>query len=468
MRAQSSLVKRLTLMFMFAVIAVLVVAGVSFYMLSQHHFQMLDEQALAEKLESTRHILSLSAARDELEDQEPQLRALLGAHQDLSVEILDADGTVLFSDSKASRIPERFKQASSGAVWDWQIDSRNFRGITSQLAIAQAQAPVTVMLMLDVTSHAHFFKTLQWWFGIGLVISALVSAGLGWIVAKSGLRPVGQITKVATSMSARSLRERIPLEPVPLELQELILSFNGMLARLEDAFVRLSNFSADIAHELRTPVSNLLTHTEVVLTKKRDLDAYEDNLYSNLEDLKRMSRMIDDMLFLAKADNGLIIPEQVDIDLVGLVSRLIEYYQLAAEDRSIRLALQGEGTIRGDRLMIDRAVSNILSNALRYTPEGHDIAVRIVEAADQVNLSVQNNGATIDPEHINKIFDRFYRADPARREGSPSNAGLGLAITRSIIEAHGGRIWCTSADGVTSFHIALPHAKQSTSKPQTA
>ncbi|NOP02713.1 histidine kinase dimerization/phospho-acceptor domain-containing protein, partial [Klebsiella pneumoniae] len=107
--------------------------------------------------------------------------------------------------------------------------------------------------------------------------------------------------------------------------------------RLEDAFVRLSNFSADIAHELRTPVSNLLTHTEVVLTKKRDLDAYEDNLYSNLEDLKRMSRMIDDMLFLAKADNGLIIPEQVDIDLVGLVSRLIEYYQLAAEDRSIRL-----------------------------------------------------------------------------------------------------------------------------------
>lgn len=322
--------------------------------------------------------------------------------------------------------------------------------------------------MLDVTSHAHFFKTLQWWFGIGLVISALVSAGLGWIVAKSGLRPVGQITKVATSMSARSLRERIPLEPVPLELQELILSFNGMLARLEDAFVRLSNFSADIAHELRTPVSNLLTHTEVVLTKKRDLDAYEDNLYSNLEDLKRMSRMIDDMLFLAKADNGLIIPEQVDIDLVGLVSRLIEYYQLAAEDRSIRLALQGEGTIRGDRLMIDRAVSNILSNALRYTPEGHDIAVRIVEAADQVNLSVQNNGATIDPEHINKIFDRFYRADPARREGSPSNAGLGLAITRSIIEAHGGRIWCTSADGVTSFHIALPHAKQSTSKPQTA
>lgn len=457
MRAQSSLVKRLTLMFMSAVTAVLMVAGMSFYVLSQHHFQMLDEQALAEKLESTRHILSLSAAH-ELEDQAPQLRALLGAHQDLSAEILDADGTVLFSDSKASRIPERFKHATSGEIWEWQTDSGNFRGITSQLAIAQSPAPVTVMLMLDVTSHAHFFKTLQWWFSIGLVISALVSAGLGWVVAKSGLRPVGQITRVATSMSARSLRERIPLEPVPLELQELILSFNGMLARLEDAFVRLSNFSADIAHELRTPVSNLLTHTEVVLTKKRDLDAYEDNLYANLEDLKRMSRMIDDMLFLAKADNGLIIPEQVDFELADLMSRLIEYYQLAAEDRGIKLTLDGEGLIRGDRLMIDRAVSNILSNALRYTPEGHDIAVRIAEAADHVILTIQNSGAMIDPQHINKIFDRFYRADPARREGSPSNAGLGLAITRSIINAHGGRIWCASADGMTSFHIALPLA----------
>jgi two-component system heavy metal sensor histidine kinase CusS len=151
-----------------------------------------------------------------------------------------------------------------------------------------------------------------------------------------------------------------------------------MLGRLEDAFVRLSNFSADIAHELRTPVSNLLTHTEVVLTKKRDLDAYEENLYSNLEDLKRMSRMIDDMLFLAKADNGLIVP---GADLMwtspNSYTKLFEYYQFLAEDRGIQLTLQGRGKVRGDRLMIDRALSNILSNALRYTPEGNEISVQI-------------------------------------------------------------------------------------------
>jgi two-component system, OmpR family, heavy metal sensor histidine kinase CusS len=455
MQSQSSLVKRLTLMFMLAVTVVLVVAGVSFYVLSQHHFQMLDEQALSEKLESTRHILSISAARDARDEQAPQLRALLGAHQDLSAEILSSDGTVLFSDDKATGIPARFRQATPGVIWAWRDESHDFRGVTSQLSIEGEATPVTVMLMLDVTSHAHFLETLQWWFGIGLIISALVSAGLGWLVAKSGLRPVGQITQVATSISARSLRERIPLEPVPLELQALILSFNAMLARLEDAFVRLSNFSADIAHELRTPVSNLLTHTEVVLTKKRDPNAYEENLYSNLEELKRMSRMIDDMLFLAKADNGMIISEQVDIELADLVSKLLEYYQLVAEDRCIRLSLEGRGKVRGDRLMIDRAVSNILSNALRYTPEGHEISVQVEQAADHVTLTVRNGGVTIDPQHLDKIFDRFYRADPARREGT-SNVGLGLAITRSIVEAHKGRVWCTSVDGQTAFHLSLP------------
>lgn len=210
MRPQSSLVKRLTLMFMFAVTAVLVVAGVAFYGLSQHHFRMLDEQALSEKLESTRHILSISAARGELGDQEQQLRALLGAHQDLSAKITKADGTTLFSDSKASQIPQRFEQARQGAVWEWQDESQNFRGITAQLAIAGEPEPVTAVLMLDVTTHAHFFHTLQWWFGIGLVISAVVSAGLGWVVAKSGLRPVGQITKVATAMSARCSASAFP------------------------------------------------------------------------------------------------------------------------------------------------------------------------------------------------------------------------------------------------------------------
>lgn len=230
-----------------------------------------------------------------------------------------------------------------------------------------------------------------------------------------------------------------------------------MLARLDDSFIRLSNFSADIAHELRTPITTLLTHTEVILGKKRSIDVYEENLYSNLDSLHHMSRMIDDMLFLAKSDNGLITPGSTKINLEEIVQRLFEYYSLLAEERSIELRLSGSSSIQGDSLMLHRAVSNLLSNAVRYTPAGATIDVLIESNANTVTLSVVNPGETIPSEHLKKLFDRFYRADPARREGESHNAGLGLAISRSIVEAHHGRIWCTSSDGVTAFHLEFPH-----------
>jgi two-component system heavy metal sensor histidine kinase CusS len=244
-----------------------------------------------------------------------------------------------------------------------------------------------------------------------------------------------------------------------LELQQLVSSFNAMLGRLDDAFVRLSDFSADIAHELRTPVSSLMTHTEVILSRKRDIGTYEDNLYSNLEDLKRMSRMIDDMLFLAKSDNGLIIPGSERVALDEVVGKLFDYYQLLADDRGVELKFSGVGSVRGDGLMLHRAISNLLSNALRYTPAGKTIAVKIDQGSTFTTLTLENPGKAIPPAHLEKLFDRFYRADPARREGSPSNAGLGLAITRSIIEAHQGRIYCTSANGWTAFHLEFPRAE---------
>jgi two-component system heavy metal sensor histidine kinase CusS len=448
----------MSLMFMLAVTAVLTVAGLSFNNLSRHHFKMLDQQALDEKLHSTQRILGELKSIDQFGDFKPELQALLGAHRDLTALIIDGDGRLLFADPGPVDVPEEFRTTTSNNVWEWQDQEQMFRGVTAQAMVAGQDKPLTVILIFDVTQHMSFFATLQRWFWTGLVISALVSAALGWMVASSGMRPIRQVTRVAASMSAKSLKERIPLAPVPKELQQMVLSFNAMLSRLDDAFVRLSNFSADIAHELRTPVSNLMTHTEVVLSRKRGIEDYEDNLYSNLDDLKRMSRMIDDMLFLAKSDNGLIPHENKPIDLLAVVEKLLEYYRLLADERGINLAVSGQGSVRGDVLMLHRAISNLLSNALRYTPEGQTINVDIQQKGMSILVVVENPGEIIAPEHLEKLFDRFYRVDPARREGSPSNAGLGLSITRSIIEAHEGKIWCTSSNGKTAFHLKLPSA----------
>ena len=453
-----SLTTRMSLMFMLAVTAVLTVAGVSFNHLSQHHFKMLDQEALNEKLHSTQRILGELKSTDQFGELKPELQALLGAHRNLTAVILDDDGRLLFADPGPLNVPEEFLTTTNNNFWEWQNQEQMFRGLTAQAMVTGRDKPLTVILIFDVTEHMFFFETLQRWFWIGLVISALVSAGLGWLVAGSGMRPIRQVTKVAASMSAKSLKERIPLASVPKELQQMVSSFNAMLSRLDDAFVRLSNFSADIAHELRTPVSNLMIHTEVVLSRKRDIEDYEDNLYSNLDDLKRMSRMIDDMLFLAKSDNGLIPHEDKPIDLLEVVEKLLEYYRLLADERGINLTVSGGGSVRGDVLMLHRAVSNLLSNALRYTPEGRTINVDIQQRSTSTFVVVENPGETIAPEHLEKLFDRFYRADPARREGSPSNAGLGLSITRSIVEAHEGKIWCTSSNRKTAFHMEFPNA----------
>ena len=455
-----SLTARLSLLFMLAVTAVLVLAGLSFNHLSQHHFLQLDRQTLAEKLSATRNILGQLDDLQQFDRLRPQLRTLLGAHRDITALILDAAGQPLFAEPGPLPVPAALANSTSTEVWQWQHHDHYFRGLSAAVTVPADSAPLRVILLLDSTPHMHFFSAVQRWFWMALVLSALFSAGLGWLVARRGLLPLRQVTAVAASISAASLQERIPLAAVPLELQQLAASFNAMLARLDDAFMRLSNFSADIAHELRTPLCNLMTQTEVVLAQPRDSEAYQETLYANLDDCKRMARMIDDMLFLAKADNGLIVPEQQPVALDVEVEKLFEYYRLLADERGISLQLHGHAVVRGDVLMLHRALSNLLSNALRYTPAGASIQVELEQNANGSALRLSNPGPTIAGEHLERLFDRFYRADPARREGSPHNAGLGLAITRSIIHAHQGQIHCTSVAGKTTFCVQFPAAAQ--------
>ena len=442
-----SLASRLALLFAACTAVVSLIAGVLFDRASEAHFIELDQQQLDSKLMNLRSTLQGVDSPQLFAQRETQLRAELNRQPNLALRIT-AQGQRWFDGAPGVILP------AAPGLHSLQNAGTDYRVYNAPLSVGQPDSP-QLALVLDITHHQHFLQRMQHliWLTVGL--SALATALLGAWAARSGLRPLRRMGEVAASVSAHSLTQRLPQQHMPAELAELAQAFNAMLGRLDDAFQRLSAFSADIAHELRTPLSNLLTQTQVILTQPRPLEDYREALHSNLEELQWMAQLVNDMLYLAKADHGLLVPRREPLALADEVDALLEFFTLLADDGQISLVREGTAHASGDRGMLRRALSNLLDNALRFTPPGGEVRVRI---EDGVRLSVENTGEGIPTELRPRLFDRFYRADPARHEGSSEHAGLGLAITQSIVRAHGGRIYCESGAGWTRFVIELPAA----------
>nr|WP_269802800.1 heavy metal sensor histidine kinase [Pseudomonas uvaldensis] len=440
---------RLALLFAACTAVVSLFAGLLFSRGSEAHFIELDQQLLEGRLIGLRRTvqgLDAEQLRRRLEDE-------LSRQSDLALRIKDSNGVRWYDSS--IRIPAQLPERPGLSTLS-DADS-DYRVLNAPLDPGRPGSP-QLTLLLDITHHQHFLQRMQRliWLTVGL--SALATALLGAWAARRALRPLRRMGTIAGNVSARSLNARLPQEQMPAELAELAHSINAMLARLDDAFQRLSAFSADIAHELRTPLSNLLTHTQVTLTRERSLEDYREALHSNLEELQWMAQMVNDMLFLAKADHGLLAPNRERLALAEEIDVLLEFFAPLAEDVGVRLNREGDGRVEGDRSMLRRAFSNLLDNALRFTPADGEVRIRIIDGPHVLKIHVENSGEGIPADLLPRLFDRFYRADPARQEGSSEHAGLGLAITRSIIRAHGGDIHCESVDGWTRFMIELPKA----------
>lgn len=442
-----SLSSRLALLFAACTAVVSLFAGVLFSRASEAHFVELDQQLLDGKL------IGLRRALHDIQSSESEVKLAdeLSRQADLSLRITGSDGQRWYDSS--ARLPDQLPQKPGLSTLN--DDGIDYRVLNAPLFVDKPDSP-QLTLLLDITHHQHFLQRMQHliWLTVGL--SALATALLGAWAARSSLRPLRRMSAVASGVSAHSLNARLPEENMPPELAEMAHSFNAMLGRLDDSFQRLSAFSADIAHELRTPLSNLLTHTQVTLTRPRPIEDYRETLHSNLEELQSMAQLVNDMLYLAKADHGLLIPKREALELTEEVDVLLEFFAPLAEDARVTLSRDGHARIEGDRSMLRRALSNLLDNALRFTPTDGEVRVRIVDQPASVRLTVENDGDGISEELLPRLFDRFYRADPARQEGSSEHAGLGLAITQSIIRAHGGQIRCESDNGWTRFVIELP------------
>ncbi len=390
-----------------------------------------------------------------------RLDALMAGHDRVSMWIRREDGEPLVVDAPMA-FPEKQAAplfAASGAItptlFTWEDQGQPYRGLALRHHSGD-KPPLDVVIAFSVEHHRYFMRLFRhaMWIAVTGAIAATIL--LGVLVSRSSMRPMRRLTALAQRVSTNRLGERLDTDDVPQELIELATAFNDMLARLDDSFRRLSNFSSDIAHELRTPVSNLLTETQVTLSRERDVANYRDVLASNAEELERLSRMVSDMLFIAKADNGLVLPQCEIVDLGRQVDEVFEFFDALAEEKSVTMTRTGAAVVSGDRLMLRRALSNLLSNALLYTPQGGRIEVALAsDEAETVSVSVSNTGTPLADDECARLFDRFYRTDPARKRSS-DGAGLGLAITKSIVAAHGGRIEARATHDGNMFAITLP------------
>jgi two-component system heavy metal sensor histidine kinase CusS len=290
---------------------------------------------------------------------------------------------------------------------------------------------------------------------VAMSVGALLAFVLGWWVSRRGLRPVRMLAKRAAGIDVQHLHLRLDEFNDLNELQVLSKALNQMLARLEDGFTQLSRFSEDLAHEMRTPLSNLMGHTQQNLRYSRSIEDYQNLLVSNQEEYERLARMIDSMLFLARTEHSHASVNYESISLHDLVEQLCEYFEGVAQERDVKLINQADGELWADPVLIRRALANLLSNALRYGAPAAEVVINSLAAEDRIEVSVHNQGQPISVEHLPRLFERFYRCDPSRNQPDDSG-GLGLAIVRSIMQLHGGQVTVDSSQLGTNFRLVFP------------
>lgn len=302
---------------------------------------------------------------------------------------------------------------------------------------------------------AHYDRALI----ITTVVTTLLAALLGWIITHNGLRPLRSIATTMKRVTASDLNERLTAQDWPKELSALANEFDRMLHRLQQSFNHLSQFTADAAHEFRTPLNNLMGATTLALSKERNPEQYKQLLQNHIEQYERLNRMVESLLFLARADHSGAGFRLSQIDAAACARAVLDFYSAVAEDRSVTLQLSGKASVLADESMLRIALSNLVSNALRYTP-AHGLLRIDISTNEQKDtlISVTDSGPGIAPEHFAHIFDRYYRVEKSRSTGG---AGLGLSLVQTIMRLHGGSAQVTSEpqQGAT-FSLVFPHSEQ--------
>jgi two-component system, OmpR family, heavy metal sensor histidine kinase CusS len=448
-----SITTRLILLFATASFGLLVASALILYRELEISLERQDQQFFEDKIAGIRHVLSESP-RPQF-DLQPEIRWHQGRTViDYWVRVERQNGTVLIETPGMSELlppSQRFPPpaavgADLGTAAEWHLNRRRFALQSALATIGPARQPALILLMLDKTGDRDLTSRFRRKMAVVVGLALLLSVPLAGAIVRAGLSPVQRMADAANRISATRLSERMEGAPWPPELRRLAAAFDAMLARLEDSFGRLEQFSSDLAHEFRTPLNNLMGEIEVGLGRTRTAEEYQLMLASNLEECSRLAHMIDNLLFLARAERPDRKLGLVELDLAHEMSAVSEFHEALAEQKGVQVRCAGGGELIADPMLLRRALTNLVSNALQWTPAGGNVTLEARRNGNGTEILVRDTGAGIAPEHIPRIFDRFYRVDPARaddREGT----GLGLAIVRSIMDLHGGSVTVESVPG---------------------
>lgn len=460
MKPLRSIATRLAAMFAVAALLVFSLLGLA---LDEQLGEALRQQQLEQlntRFDDINYILTRLREPEQWQRIHAKLDALTPPDSSIRYWILSDDPQVRYGRDLAEIIGIREVAGYRAApgIGELRIGSRHEPMLTrSAYFAANAVHPAFRFIVgVDSASYArtrHAFRSVLL---LCIAIGVPLVAAIGYVIAHLGLAPLRRLSREAHALSPSALSQRLDPRRLPRELSDLAASFNGALDRLETTYKQLESFNADVTHELRTPLANLIGQTQVALSRERSAGELVETLESNLEDLGRLSGIVNDMLFLARADLGerpqLLSPSS----LAAEVGKTVDFLDFLVEEAGVRVQVEGEVLASVEPALFQRAVVNLLHNAIRHSEPHSTIVVALSREDSHARIAVANRGPAIPKEHIGRLFDRFYRVDMARSNSGDSH-GLGLAIVKAVALMHGGTVFAESDGGVTTvgFTVAL-------------
>ena len=447
---------RLTAGYALAGLFLVTFATVSLYLVLVRELEKSTDLFLADKVHVLRTMLRERPDDQDALREEVELESAARQYERFYIRLLDDRNTqLLMTPGMANQLDlaQLASQTQRRPDRTIRMNGRDGRAFRVTSAAAQVGSPATqtdtLQIAVDVSQKEELLARYRVWFWAILLATFVIFPLVGDQIARHGIRPVEEMATTARHISSTNLRERILPAGYPSELASLAGTFNEMLDRLEESFERISRFSADIAHDLRTPVNNIRGEAEVALARARNAGEYRDVIESCLEEAVRLSDLIGDLLFLARAESPLSHLRRERVDVGELLGGIREYYEASAADGEVSLTtvVAGEPVIAEvDRTLLQRAVGNLVSNALAHTPPGGEVVLGTNTDSSTLRIEVSDTGIGIPAEALPRVFDRFFRVDSSRSHGS-GGTGLGLAIVKSIALLHGGNVVIASQPG---------------------